>query len=228
MSIIIDLIVVVIIAIMALISAKRGFVRVAIETLGFIAAIIVGLTLSTTLADVTYNKLIEPAIVSSVGSVAENATGDSADEVWDSMPDFIKNNADKVGINKDSIKQELTDNIGDSANEMIISISQNTIKPMAVSILKALYSVILILVLLVVVKFLARIVNKMFNVSILGKINNILGGSLGIIKGLIIAWIFCTALSLVISFTTNGIWIFNDSNIEKTYIFKFLTDVIKF
>ena len=73
MSITLDLIVIAIIILMVLISAKRGFVRVAVEAVGFVAAIILSLSLSTTLADVTYQKAIEPAILSSV----ENATAET-------------------------------------------------------------------------------------------------------------------------------------------------------
>ena len=66
MNYLLDLIVIAIIAAVALISAKRGFVRVVIELAGFIAAIFISFTISTPLANLTYDKIIEPPIVSSV------------------------------------------------------------------------------------------------------------------------------------------------------------------
>ncbi len=228
MSIVLDLIVIAIIILMALISAKRGFVRVAVEVVGFVAAIILSLSLSVSLADVTYQKVIEPAIVSSVESATTDSTSTAADNAWNSLPEFIKKNADKLGISKDSVTQGITENIGNSATEIVTSISQNTIKPMAVGILKMLYAVILMLVLIIVVKFLARVINRLFSFSLVGKVNKILGGAFGAVKGIIIAWLFCAVITLLVSFTKNGIWIFNAENIENTIIFKFLTDVIKF
>ena len=47
MNFLLDLIVLAIIAAVALISARRGFVRVAIELVGFIAAIFITFTIST-------------------------------------------------------------------------------------------------------------------------------------------------------------------------------------
>ena len=64
MNFLLDLIVLAIIAAVALISARRGFVRVAIELVGFIAAIFITFTISTPLASLTYDKIIEPPIVS--------------------------------------------------------------------------------------------------------------------------------------------------------------------
>ena len=228
MSIILDLIVIAIIILMVLISAKRGFVRVAVEAVGFVAAIILSLSLSTTLADVTYQKAIEPAILSSVENATAETTSSAADDAWNSLPELITKNADKFGISKDSITNDITEDIGNSATEIVTSISQNTIKPMAVGILKTLYSVILMLVLMIAVKFLARVINKLFSFSLVGKVNKALGGTFGAIKGIIIAWVFCAVVSLLVSLTKNGIWIFNAENIENTIIFKLLTDVIKF
>lgn len=228
MNIVLDLIVIAIIVVFAIISAKRGFVRVAVEVVGFVAAVMISLSLSATLADFTYNKAIEPSIISSVGEVAENTTVDTAENAWESLPDFIKNNAERFGINKEDITQNISSNLGQNTTEIVTDISQNTIKPVAVSVLRTLYEVILMLVLLVIVKFLAKFINKLFSFSLVGKLNKILGGTLGLVKGLIIAWIFCTAVVLIISFTHNGIWIFNSENIEKTYIFKILANLIKF
>ena len=228
MSIILDLIVIAIIILMVLISAKRGFVRVAVEAVGFVAAIILSLSLSTTLADVTYQKAIEPAILSSVENATAETTSSAADDAWNSLPELITKNADKFGISKDSITNDISEDIGNSATEIVTSISQNTIKPMAVGILKTLYSVILMLVLMIAVKFLARVINKLFSFSLVGKVNKALGGTFGAIKGIIIAWVFCAVISLLVSLTKNGIWIFNAENIENTIIFKLLTDVIKF
>ena len=66
---------------------------------------------------------------------------------------------------------------------------------------------------------------KFFDFSVLGKINGILGGILGTVKGVIIACIFCTVIALIVSFTENGFWIFNNENIDKTIIFKLLANI---
>ena len=93
MSIVLDLIVISIIILMILISAKRGFVRVAVEVAGFVVAIMLSFTLSATLADFTYQKVIEPAIVSSVENITVETTDSAAENTWNALPDFIKNSS---------------------------------------------------------------------------------------------------------------------------------------
>ena len=55
MNFVIDLIVVAIIAVCAVVSAKRGFVKVLVEAVGFVAAIILTFTISTPLSEATYD-----------------------------------------------------------------------------------------------------------------------------------------------------------------------------
>lgn len=226
MSIIIDLIVIAIIIIMALISAKRGFVRVAVEVVGFIAAIIVATTFSLSLANTTYDKVIEPPILNSITNVAGENVSQTVDATWEALPNFIKNNSEKFNVSKDDIGQNISLNAQQNIKETTKSVLEHSVKPIAVNILKMLYSVIIAVVLIIVVKFLAKFINKLFSFSVVGKLNSTLGGILGVVKGLVAAWLFCTIVYLIISFTKNGIWIFNAENIENTTVFKFLAELI--
>ena len=216
MSIIIDLIIVAIILVTALISAKQGFVRAVVEVAGFVAAVLVAFSVSAPLADITYEKVIEPPILS---------TAQTADSVWESLPSFITDNSEKLGITKEHIEKIVVESTLSSTDTALNEISQKAVKPVATGILETLYAVILIVVLLFVVKILAKLLNKAFSFSVVGKLNRTLGGLLGVVKGLAIALIVCEIVVLIISFTDNGIWIFNNENIDKTYIFKFLTNV---
>lgn len=227
MNIILDLIVIGIIILITVISAKQGFVRVAVEVAGFIIAILLSLSVSVALADVTYHKVIEPVIVSSVENVTADTTAAAAEKTWNSLPQFVKNGANKIGINEDTITESISKTVGNGAGDVAASVSENTVKPVATSILKTLYSIIFILILMLLVKLLARLINKLFSFSIVGKLNKFLGGALGAVKGLIIAWLFCSVVALAVSFTQNGILFFNAENIENTIIFKFLTDVVQ-
>ena len=218
MSIIIDLIIVAIILVTALISAKQGFVRAVVEVAGFVAAVLVAFSVSAPLADITYEKVIEPPILSSVSENAAQSTAQTADSVWESLPSFITDNSEKLGITKEHIEKIVVESTLSSADTALNEISQKAVKPVATGILETLYAVILIVVLLFVVKILAKLLNKAFSFSVVGKLNRTLGGLLGVVKGLAIALIVCEIVVLIISFTHNGIWIFNNENIDKTYI----------
>ena len=219
MNYLLDLIVLTIIAAVALISARRGFVRVVIESAGFIAAILITLTISTPLASLTYDKIIEPPIVSSVSSAAGESTSQVVDKTWDSLPGFVKNNSEKIGISKEKIDKSIGENIGEGAEAAVKSASQNAVKPVVVRILSLIYSVFILIILLFLVKILAKFINRLFSFSLVGKMNRVLGGILGIPKGIIIAIAFCLIISLAVSFTSGGFLIFTKDAIDNSWFF---------
>ena len=135
MSIVLDLIVVLIILAVALISAKRGFVKVAIELAGFIAAVFITLTISTPLGNITYDKIIEPQIVKSMSAVTDKSVTATSDAVWNALPSVIKNHSEKLGVSKDSLDKTVSEHIGDNTENAVTAVSQTAVKPMAVKLL---------------------------------------------------------------------------------------------
>lgn len=224
MSYILDAIIVLIIVITVVLSAKKGFVCTLIEVIGFIAAIVIAISLSSPISNFIYQSAIEPVVVKTVENVAtETASGasDAVDAVWEKMPKFITE-SNFFGLSKESISQQVVGETTSGAMEIADSISNSFVKPTATKLLSGLISVILVVILLFVVKILAKALNKLFSFSIIGDINKTLGGVLGLIKGLAFAVVFCMIITLIISFTKNGFLIFTYDTINASYLFKFL------
>ena len=136
MNLLIDLIVIAIVGLSVLISAKRGFVKVLIEVAGFVAAIIVTFTISTPLADNTYDKIIEPPIV----EAAVNAVGESAQhEAWNALPEFVTENALKLGVSGEDFTGKITENLASGTEAAVKTASQDIIKPIITKILGLIY-----------------------------------------------------------------------------------------
>lgn len=229
MSIILDLIVLAIIVITVLMSAKRGFVRTLIELLGFIAAVFISFTISTPLANSTYDKIIEPSILSTVTSTVDTAADNSAaaavDSFWNEIPGWIKGGIEKAGISKESLDGSITANIGNGVQSAVESASQNVIKPAVTSTLALIYQVISLIVLMALVKPLAKLINKLFSFSVIGTANRVLGGVVGVPKGIIYAVAFCLLITLAVSFTANGFLIFTGETMEKSLFFSFVNSL---
>ena len=228
MSIIIDLIVLAIIILTVLISAKHGFVRTAVELVGFIAAVLISLTISKPLSNATYDKIIEPAIVSSVSSVADTAVVNSteaADAFWNEMPELLKSGIERAGVSKESLDGSINANIGNGVQSAVKSASQSVIKPALTSTLTLVYQAITLIILLIIVKPIAKLINKLFSFSLVGKINGVLGGVVGVIKGVIYAALFCLLITVIISFTANGFWIFTTEATEQSLFFSFVNSL---
>ncbi len=225
-SLLIDLVLLLIIGLAVYFAARKGFVRTVVEAVGLLAAVIITLTVCTPLANATYDKMIEPPLLEAATQEVHSSLDEAANDAWDKLPDFIQNYAEAEGVVLNEILEN-SNSIESNSYKVVAEISQNTIKPIAVKLISALYSLVILAVLLIAVKILAVLLNKAFSFSIAGKINTFLGGVCGLVKGLAIAFLLCMVIYTVISFTENGSWIFTSQNIEKTIIFKTLIGLIK-
>ena len=218
MSVVLDLIILIIIALTIYFSAKKGFVKVLVETVGFIVAIVMAFTISTPLAETTYDKFIEPSIINSAEKAIENEEN-IGNEVWENIPTFITKNAEGLGISADGFSKTINENISLGTEKAVMVASQNVIKPVCVNLVSMIYSLIITAVLFVVVKFAAKFLNKLFSFSVVGKLNRALGGALGAVKGLAFAVLFVVIVSFLVSINGKlfGITI---EDIEKTFLFK--------
>ncbi len=109
-----------------------------------------------------------------------------------------------------------------------INESFTNLSPIINQALAGLISVILVSVLFVVVKIISKAITKLFNLTIIGKINSFFGGVLGIAKGAIIAFAICLIITIIMYVKGEGFWIFNTETINSTYIFKRLMELSPF
>jgi len=224
MSWVIDVIALVIILICVAISAKRGFVKVAAEAIGFVAAAVIAFTFSMPLAEVTYDKVIEPPVI----KAAVEAVGESAEhEAWNALPDFlIQKESAFFGTTVNQFTEKITENIAEGTESAVKTASQEIVRPVAVKLLNLLYSVIIFLVLLIVVKFLAKFLNGLFSFSIVGSLNRTLGGIIGGVKGIVFAVVFCLIISLIVSFSGKPFLIFTAESIHDSIVYKIISNYL--
>ena len=226
MSIILDLIILIIIGVCVLVSARRGFVRTLIETVGFILAIIMANAFSGALSDITYDKFIEPGIIRSVESIDVTNASSSLDAKLTNLPSTVKTIISNSGA-LDSFKNDILANINSGIKEAATHASQNVVKPIIAGILSIVFTLLIFIILLLVVKLLAKLLNKLFSFSVAGKINRFLGAGIGVVKGAVFALIFAIALTFLISLSKDGFLGITQATVDKTYILKKLLDLIK-
>lgn len=217
MSIIVDLIAVGIIVLFAVISAKKGFVRSLIEVIGFILEIIFIGKLSPYLANITYDKFLEPSILNSIGNMESGGAVE--------LPQLPKFVSTLLGNNFDlsALQNIINENISAGVTDAVAKASQEVIKPIIANILSLLYAVILTVVLMFLVKIIAKVVNKIFSFSIVGKVNRMLGGLMGIVKGVAVVAIICTVISSLFALSPEGFWILTPGVAARSVAFKLLT-----
>jgi uncharacterized membrane protein required for colicin V production len=228
MSIILDLAVVAVIIINVILSAKKGFVKTVVEVVGFIIALSLAFSLSTPVAEYTYDSFVGPAVEKSLTESTQNIADTSPNDLFETLPPIITENAKNFGISTESILGEISGSVKENSTEAVQTISQDIVRPITVKIISMVATLLIFLVLSIVVKFLAKVLNKLFSFSIIGKINTNLGGVIGFFKGIVFATVLCVAISLVINLTGSGFWVFTPDNINATYLFKFFTSFSQF
>lgn len=210
MTFILDLVVLAIIVLFIIISVKKGFVKTLVEFVGLLLAVYFSITLSGPLANFVYEKAVEPSVSAAITTAIENAEASAEstvkESVYNSLPSFVSN---KIDLSDFEI------GVGDAAANEICA---NVVKPLAISFFKAIFTLLLFIILNIAVKFLAKIINKIFSFKLLGTLNRVLGGVLGLVKGIIFAVIFVIVTEIIISLT-GGFFIFTQAAVDSSVIF---------
>lgn len=219
MPYILDAIIIFTVLFFVFLSAKKGFTFTLIETVGFIAAIVITFNVSAPAANAVYDNFIEKPVINKIEATQNEAETAVVDVVWNKMPKFIIEN-EFLSPSKEDIKIVNTD------DNLAEKISDSLIKPVFTKITSIVISVVMFAVLIFIVKFLAKYINKLFSFSIVGDINKVLGGVLGLVKGIAVSLIICLVAGLILSFTKDGFFIFKYDIINSTYIFKYLMEFL--
>ncbi len=224
MGILLDIIIIAIILFTVIISAKRGFVKTAVEVVGFILAIVISSSLGSAVADITYEKVVQPKMVSAVKAEVNDTADELLEKTWSALPKNIASNAERFGISKEKI-EKLLDKHSDVDNSLAVEKTLDaTLKPVMVQSFGMLFSIILFVLLIIVVHLLASLANRLFSFSIIGTFNRFLGGVIGIAKGVVFAVLFCTIITLIVSFV-GEFFIFTNQAMEESYIFSKLLNI---
>ena len=228
MGYLLDLLLIGIIAVTALISARRGFVRTVLEVVGFIAAVLIASSFSMPLSNATYGSLIEKPVVSAVSSSTDATVEEIADKAWEALPGFITDHAEKFGISYESLTQKLSENAANGAESAAQAASDTIVKPIVTELLRGLYFVLLFIVLAFVAKFLAKLINRLFSFSLVGSLNRALGGILGAVKGLIYAFLICAFIMLIATLNGGKLWFINSETVSNSILFRLLAGLTPF
>ncbi len=200
MSWILDGIVVLVVGISLFLGYRRGFIRTAVQLLGYVAAFLIALSLSAGIADFTYDRFIGNAVRESIEtSFSENAGGSVSEKVEDAIATLPKFVQTALAENEDvqnvlSTVDEKTENTIDAVTEMVV---EQIVRPIAVALLRFISFLILFLVLLLVVSLLGKLLKPITKLPLIHQVDATLGLALGLVKGCILAFVVVTVMQLI-------------------------------
>lgn len=203
MSIILDVILITILAAFIFTAAKKGFMLTLLELLAVIVALAMSYQFSPVVAQAAYDSLLEESLIESVETQIDetlniSSTTAQAEVILESIPDFMVSFASSAGVDLEEVKSQISSEKFSSENlatELVVKVAQ----PIAVGALTVIFFLILSAVLIFALKWVAKLLSKLFKLPLIGTVNKVLGGVLGACKGVLVIVFVCTFLELIFS-----------------------------
>lgn len=219
---ILDGIIILIVALSIFIGYKRGFIRSILQLVGMLAAVVVAFSFSGTIAEWVYDDFLsEPTQESIVDLLHRDETPetDEIEEVLSVIPFFLRNT-----LNVDQIAQDamvvITEKVNETAETTAKMVSENVVRPVAVTVMRILIFIVLTVVLLLVVKLLLQIIKPITKLPLLRQADGALGAVIGAVKGLLFVLLAVAVMQLLAS---SGALI-TQADMDNTVITKWIAE----
>lgn len=219
MGFIYDIIVILIVLFAAVSAMKKGFAYTLVNFAGYIVSLFAALMLSKPIAQMICDKLIAPSVYLKL-TESINAAGNNIlagiESYVSSLPGFAQGlfSFDSYGAQA-----------GADASSAATAISNTVIMPVVVNIVSGLMFVIIFSVLLFLVHRVANITKFVKHVPLIGFVNKVLGAAMGIVKGLILAYLFFCVVSLASVWLGASFDIFSPDAIAASYTFGIMDSI---
>ena len=182
-----DIILVVILLLAFFLGKKRGFFRSVMDLIGTALAMGVAIWLGTLAAQWAFEEFLRAPLLRQVTEALDTVAPEgAASAVLGTMPDILTGTFSLYGITEASVNQAVAQASGAAADAVV-----NLLQPMIVSLLRALFSLVLFVFLLVVIRILTGALGRIFRLPVLRQLDHGLGALLGLAQGVLIVGLLC-------------------------------------
>ncbi len=219
-------VVIVIIALMFISKAMRkGFIASLITTLGYFVSLALAIFGGRFLANLAFAMFFESPIANSIDSkVSQSFDASSIGNMLGSAVESVPKMFRGIVENQQLTSSQMADEIGSQviSGQMTIghAITQNYIQPIVCIILQIILSAILFSILMFAVKIISRMARGVKKIPLIGPINKLLGGALGLVQAVIIIYLISLLAGMILTAKPDGYQYLNTHIIESTYLFK--------
>lgn len=204
MSFVIDILLVVLVGFVIYRAASKGFISTVLDTLSVFISAIVAKMFSAPVAEKCYDMFVHDLVrtrfikvldeLSSAISIREKVLA-----MIDGLPPMAVKLAEASGVDMSSLANSVSV-AGNATDEQIADI---VVDKIGYTIMINITEVLIFLVLFILVALLIRFVSKFFEntnkIPLVGKLNSVLGGAIGVVKAIVILVVVCTGLFIIAS-----------------------------
>ncbi len=210
MAYILDIAVILIFALAVFIGHKRGFIKTFSGVLAFAAALVVVMLLKAPVANLVYEKAVEPPLVEAIGNTTDNFQ-QSAVDYYNELPQIIKNLLVQTGV---------TD--GESFfSAMPADGPAPVLRPVLLPLVEMVTALVLFLLAYIAAGILLRMLDLVAKLPLLKQINKSLGFVAGVLSGALWVLLAVSILQLIASFGSADSLI-NMTTVDNTLLIKWL------
>lgn len=221
MGILADIIVCAVILLCVLIGFSRGFIKSFIEFIGYFAAMIASVFLANVLSVFVYNTVLRDIMIKKISSAITDSAAMPVEQkvqaVLQTLPKFITNGMGEHGVTTQSLGKTLSASAASAAPK-----AADLMSPMVIGLTKVIFTVIIFVLLLMVIRLLAKAVNTVFKLPLLHEVNSLLGGVFGLLKGILVVLLLCSLLELTVPVTQVKSQEFMQQTLNSSFVFKTL------
>ncbi len=203
---ILDVIVAALAVICFIVGWKRGLISTLLGLAGFAIALLGSWWASGKLAAVIYDRFMKDKLVDALSQKIANDAVESG--TWGVLNGFIN----KI----------LTGAAGESTGAASETIVDGMLAEPATALVRAILFIVLFLVLLLVVKLIARAFKGLNKVPVIGGVNRIGGGVIGLAEGLLFCYLVVAVVAIIVTLTADSLGWLNTGVIGESRLFSLL------
>lgn len=222
---ILDLAVLLLLGVCVWIGRKRGFIKTMTGVLAFFAAAAVAFLLHKSVANVVYDKGIEPSILTAVEEHLPDgqATAQNVDLVLQKLPGFLQNVLDKNGMGSGA---DVLTKITGAAEPAAVAqqISDTVVRPVVLPVLQTLCVLLLFLVALLLARWLLRVLHVVAKLPVLKQLNKAGGLLAGAVSGIL--WVlFAVGVLQIVAAVSAPDAAIHPALLQQTHVVRFVMGV---
>ncbi len=208
---------------------KRGFVQSFFSLIGSCVAVLLSIFFAPSLSQWVFDGWIKDPLTQSIGQQLESAAVHTAESweaqlasVFDALPDFVRNALYTYGISSPQQIGDMLSGQTDTAAAFSEALVTGVIRPMVLVLLQSLCFLLLFLVLSMIIRMMVKSLQGVVHLPVLHRVNGVLGGVIGLLRGGIAVFILVTVLQIVVSATGEQSFVTSDTLRQTTLVSWFI------
>ena len=217
-----DIILLAVLVIFVIRGSRKGFVRMLLETIGAIVAVVAGWFVSKTYSGMIYDSYFKEGVIRGIdGRLTGNDSLDAATVSFYSIPDRLRGIAAMLGFDADGFSKTV-DAKNASAAETLES---SVVGPAVTIVLKILVFIAVVLVFSIIIRFIIGIVGRATKLPTIKKADGVLGGILGFLTGIVVVFLLAEIIFAVSGMIDNELIA---DKISASFVIRFVGDASKY